>query len=168
MMSPVAYDHLSVPSRATAYSRLSCEPISTEPSLAMAGDETMGPPVGNAHQTVGRLGGSVNGDRPRCVAPNRNIACAGSIAYWGSGSAVPFWTSVDPGVRDALSAGQVQRPASQRRFSLQSRSLAQGDGSTCAQPTSTTHSARPTKTARLAAQGGASRRRKRNVRMGEG
>src|SRR5947209_18494574 len=124
MMSPVAYDHLSVPSRATEYSRSSCDPIKTDPSPAMAGDDTMGPPVWKVHQMVGLLGGSVNGERPRWVAPNRNMACAASTAYWGSASAVPFWTSAEVGVW-ALSTGQTQWPASQSLFSLQSRSLAQ-------------------------------------------
>ena len=83
MMSPVAYDHLSVPSRATSYSLPSCEPTSTEPSAATAGDDTIGPPVANVHQTAGFTAGSTNGERPRWVGPKRNIACAGSIAYCG-------------------------------------------------------------------------------------
>ena len=56
MMSPVAYDHLSVPSRATAYSLPSCDPTSTDPSPAIAGDDTIGPPVATVHQ-IGGLGG---------------------------------------------------------------------------------------------------------------
>src|SRR6185312_16246766 len=84
MMSPVAYDHLSVPSRATAYTLLSWEPTRIEPSAAMAGDETMGPPVAKTHQMLGLFAGSANGERPRCAGPKRNIACADSMAYCGS------------------------------------------------------------------------------------
>ena len=58
MMSPVAYDHLSVPSRATLYSLPSCDPTSTEPSPATAGDDTMGPPVAKVHQTAGLTAGA--------------------------------------------------------------------------------------------------------------
>ena len=89
MMSPVAYDHLSVPSRPTPYSLPSCEPTSTEPSAATAGDDTIGPPVANVHQTAGLTAGSTNGERPRWVGPKRNIAWAGSIAYCGSGNDGP-------------------------------------------------------------------------------
>src|SRR6185295_6709362 len=87
MMSPVAYAHLSVPSRAIAYSLPSCDPTSTDPSAATAGDETMGAPAVNVHQIDGLTAGSTNGERPRCVAPRRNIDWAGSIAYCGSGNA---------------------------------------------------------------------------------
>src|SRR6185312_5447209 len=161
MMSPVTYDHLSDPSRAMAYSRSSCDPISTDPSLAMAGDETIGPPVVKVHQMAGLFAGSVKGERPRWVAPKRNIDWAGSTAYCGSGSAVPFWTTVAAVGWAALSAGQTHRPASQSRFSLQSRSLTQGDGSTCAQAAETTHQPRPMRV--MAARGGASQ--ERNVLM---
>src|SRR4051794_3469915 len=89
MMSPVAYDHRSVPSRPTLYSLPSWDPISTEPSTATAGDDTIGPPVTKVHQTAGLTAGSTNGDRPRWVGPNRNIAWAGSIAYCGSGTDGP-------------------------------------------------------------------------------
>src|SRR5215813_9862287 len=89
MMSPVAYDHLSDPSRATAYSLASCDPTSTDPSPARAGDDTIGPPVANVHQIAGLTAGSTNGERPRWVGPNRNMPCAGSIAYWGSGTPGP-------------------------------------------------------------------------------
>src|ERR1043166_5810233 len=74
MMSPVAYDHLSVPSRATSYSLPSCDPTSTDPSAAMAGDDTIGALVMNVHQTAGFVAGSAKGERPRCVGPKRNIA----------------------------------------------------------------------------------------------
>ena len=50
-----------------------------------AGDDTIGPPVANVHQTAGLTAGSTNGERPRWVGPKRNIAWAGSIAYCGSG-----------------------------------------------------------------------------------
>src|SRR3982751_4477984 len=86
MMSPVAYDHLSEPSRATSYNLPSCEPISTAPSPASAGDDTIGPTVANVHHTAGFAAGSRKGERPRWVGPKRNIACAGSTAYWGTGS----------------------------------------------------------------------------------
>src|SRR4051812_35070053 len=120
MMSPVAYDHLSEPSRAAVYSLPSCDPTSTDPSPASAGDDTIGPPVGNVHQIAGLTAGSTNGERPRCVGPNRNIACAGSTAYCGSGTDGPT-----PGADMdawAVSPGHTQRPASHRRLSLQSLS----------------------------------------------
>src|SRR5438477_8302501 len=133
MMSPVAYDHLGDPSRPTAYSLLSCDPTRTEPSAATAGDDTIGPPVANVHQTAGLAGGSTNGDRPRWVGPNRNIACAASTAYCGSGTDGPVSPPAATDGRVA-SPGQTQRPASHRRLSLQSLSAAHGVGSTCAQP----------------------------------
>lgn len=132
MMSPVAYDHLRLPSRPTAYTFPSCEPTSTEPSAAIAGEETTGPAAWNAHETSGLTAGSTNGDRPRWVGPNRNIDWAGSVAYCGNGSAgVPVVLVVTDG--RLVSAGQTHRPASQRRLSLQSRSPKQGLGSTVAQ-----------------------------------
>src|SRR4029077_7375465 len=124
MMSPVAYDHLSVPSLPTAYSLPSCDPTSTDPSAPTAGDDTMGPPVCTVHQTDGLVAGSTNGERPRCVGPNPNIAWAGSRAYCGEGSG-----DAPPGPTPAArlaSAGQPQRPVSHSRFSLQSRSDAHG------------------------------------------
>ena len=133
MMSPVAYDHLSVPSRATLYSLPSCDPTSTDPSAAMAGDDTIGPPVTNVHQTAGFVAGSANGERPRCVGPKRNIACAGSTAYCGSGTDGPPSPAAGTEGR-AVSPGHTQRPASHRRLSLQSLSDAHGVGSTWAQP----------------------------------
>src|SRR5580692_8040943 len=132
MMSPVAYDHLSEPSRATAYNRLSWEPTSTEPSPAIAGDEMIGPPVWKTHQMAGLTAGSVKGDRPRCVAPKRNSAWAGSMAYCGSGNEAA--TPSPPGAARPADAGQTQLPASQSRLNLQSWSLAQGSASTWAQP----------------------------------
>src|SRR5215471_9544952 len=114
MMSPVAYDHLSDPSRATSYTLPSCEPTSTDPSAATAGDDTIGPPVANVHQTVGLTAGSTNGERPRWVGPNLNIACAGSSAYCGSGTDGP----PSPGAMTdgrVASPGQTQRPASHNR-----------------------------------------------------
>src|SRR3954452_6469496 len=109
MMSPVAYDHLSVPSRATSYSFASCEPTSTDPSTAMAGDETIGAPVANVHQIAGFVAGSANGDRPRWVGPKRNIAGAGSRAYGASGADAP---PRPPAATDgrAVSPGHTQRP----------------------------------------------------------
>src|SRR5580693_7457575 len=101
MMSPVAYDHLSVPSRATAYTRASCDPTRTEPSPPMAGDEMMGPPVWKAHQMLGLVAGSVKGERPRCVGPKRNIAWAGSTAYCGSGNDVDAPSPPPYGGREA-------------------------------------------------------------------
>src|SRR4051794_15175241 len=116
MMSPVAYDHLSEPSRATSYNLPSCGPTSTEPSPASAGEETMGPPVANVHQTAGLTAGSTNGDRPRWVGPKRNIPCAGSTAYCGSGTDGPRPDAATDG--RAVSPGHTHRPASHRRFSL--------------------------------------------------
>src|SRR5215470_6301708 len=110
MMSPVAYDHLSVPSRARAYSFASCDPTSTEPSPATAGDDTIGPPVANVHQTAGLSAGSTNGERPRWVGPKRNIACAGSTAYCGSASDDDSPGAVTEG--RFASPGQTHRPAS--------------------------------------------------------
>src|SRR5450432_947960 len=136
MMSPVAYDHLSVSSGPIAYTLPSCEPTTTEPSSAIAGDETIGPPVASAHQIVGLLIGSTKGDRPRWVGPKRNIACAVSIAYWGSGSAEAVALELGPEDACEASTGHTQRAASHRRFSLQSLSLAHGTGSTWAQPSS--------------------------------
>src|SRR5262252_281928 len=133
MMSPVAYAHLSDPSRPTAYSLLSCDPTRTAPSAASAGDDTIGPPVANVHQTAGLVGGSRNGERPRWVGPKRNIACAGSSAYWGSGTCGPVSPCAITDGRVA-SPGQTHRPASHRRLSLQSLSAAHGVGSTWAQP----------------------------------
>src|SRR4029079_6526159 len=139
MMSPVAYDHLSVPSRATLYSLPSWDPTSTDPSDATAGDETIGAPVMNTHWIDGFVAGSAKGDRPRCVGPTRNIAWAGSIAYCGSGTdgppRPPTWTD-----GRAVSPGHTQRPASQSRFSLQSLSDAGGAAATWAEltPASTT------------------------------
>src|SRR5262245_15759770 len=133
MMSPVAYAHRSDPSRATSYSLVSCDPTSTDPSAATAGDDTMGPPVANVHQTAGLTAGNTNGERPRWVGPNRNIACAASIAYCGRGTDGPV-SPCAPTEGRVVSPGQTQRPASQRRLSLQSLSAAQGVGSTCAQP----------------------------------
>ena len=133
MMSPVAYDHLSEPSRATSYNLPSWEPTSTAPSPASAGDDTIGPPVAKVHHTAGFAAGSRNGDRPRWVGPKRNIDWAGSTAYWGSGTDGP----PSPGaVTDGrvASPGQTQRPASHSRFILQSLSAAQGVASTWAQP----------------------------------
>src|SRR6185369_7987882 len=132
MMSPVAYDHLSVPSRATLYSLPSCDPTSTDPSAAMAGDDTFGALVMNVHQMAGFVAGSTKGERPRCVGPKRNIAWAGSIAYCGKGTDGPPSPPACTEGR-AVSPGHTQRPASQRRLSLQSLSDAQGAGSTCAQ-----------------------------------
>src|SRR4051812_46219780 len=129
MMSPVAYDHLRVPSRATSYTRPSCDPTRTDPSPPIAGEEMMGPPVWKTHQMVGLVAGSANGERPRCVGPKRNIAWAGSTAYCGSGSEVDDISLTLPRGREAL-AGQAQRPASHSRLSLQSWSLAQGTAST--------------------------------------
>ena len=133
MMSPVAYDHRSDPSRATLYSLPSCDPTRTEPSPATAGDETTGPPVANVHQTTGLTAGSTNGDRPRWVGPNRNIACAGSTAYWGNGTDGPPSPGAATDGRVA-SPGQTHRPASHSRLSLQSLSAAQGEASTWAHP----------------------------------
>ena len=164
MMSPVAYDHLSVPSRATSYTRLSCDPTSTNPSPAMAGEEMMGPPVWKTHQMVGLMTGSVNGERPRCVGPKRNIACAGSTAYCGSGSDAEDPSLTLPRGREAV-AGQVQWPASQSRLSLQSWSLAQGTASTWAQASGARQ--RPAKQRRRRA-GPRFTGRKRNVRMAQG
>ena len=106
MMSPVAYDHLSVPSRATSYSLPSCDPTSTDPSAAMAGDDTIGPPVAKVHQIAGLVAGSTNGERPRWVGPNRNIAWAGSIAYCGSGTR----RSAQPARAATEGRGGVARP----------------------------------------------------------
>src|SRR6185295_18115203 len=131
MMSPVAYDHLSAPSRATLYSLASCEPTSTDPSAASAGDDTIGPPTANVHQTAGFTAGSANGERPRCDGPKRNIACAGSTAYCGNGTEGPSPGAVTDG--RLVSPGHTQRPASHSRFSLQSVSAPQGVGSTWAQ-----------------------------------
>src|SRR4029077_13346339 len=131
MISPVAYDHLSVPSRATSYSLPSCDPTSTDPSAAMAGDETIGAPVMNVHQIAGFVAGSAKGERPRCVGPKRNIAWAGSTAYCGKGTDGPPSPPACTEGR-AGSPGHTPRPAAQRRFSLQSLSEAHGDGSTCA------------------------------------
>src|SRR4051795_2506681 len=89
IMSPGAYAHLSVPSRAMSYRLWSCETTRSEPSVAMAGDETIGAPVMNVHQIAGLVAGSANGERPRWVGPKRNIAWAGSIAYWGNGTDGP-------------------------------------------------------------------------------
>src|SRR5688572_1830639 len=132
MMSPIAYDPRSVPSRAISYTLPSCDPTSTEPSDASAGDDTIGPLVANVHQIAGLAAGSTNGERPRCVGPNRNIASAGSIAYCGSGTAGPKPGAPTDG--RLASAGHTQRPASHRRFSLQSLSAAHGFASTWAQP----------------------------------
>src|SRR5262245_17818389 len=141
MMSPVAYDHLSVPSRATLYSFVSCEPTSTEPSEATAGDDTIGAPVANVHQTDGFVAGSTKGERPRCVGPKRNIAWAGSSAYCGSGTDGPVRPPACTEGRE-VSPGHTQRPASHRRFILQSLSEAQGAGSTWAQESTATTVAR--------------------------
>src|SRR5262245_51360282 len=125
MMSPVAYAHRSVPSRPTLYSFVSCDPTSTEPSAASAGDDTTGPPVANVHQMAGFTGGRTKGERPRCVGPNRNIAWAGSTANCGIGTDGP----PNPGAATeglVASPGQTQRPASHSRLSLQSLSAAQG------------------------------------------
>src|SRR5579871_196379 len=171
MMSPVAYDHRSVPSRATAYTRLSCEPTTTEPSPAMAGDETMGPEVVRTHQMLGFTAGSVNGERPRWAGPKRNIAWAGSIAYCGSGSGAAPGSGPTPGACDA-EAGQTQWPASHSRFNLQSWSLEQGTASTWAHPSGPRQSARPRD--RPASQSGRDRAGgnltggKRNDRMPQG
>src|SRR6186713_1537705 len=132
MMSPVAYDPRSVPSRAISYTLPSCDPMSTEPSPATAGDDTIGPLDANVHQMAGLAAGSTNGERPRCVGPNRNIDSAGSIAYCGSDTAGPSPGAPTDG--RVASAGQTQRPASHRRFSLQSLSPAHGLASTWAQP----------------------------------
>src|SRR6516162_7641115 len=161
MMSPVAYDHLSVPSLAVAYSLPSWEPISTDPSLATAGEETIGPAVASVHQTAGLTAGSTNGERPRCVGPKRNIACAGSIAYCGSGSGTPAGPGAAPAAWVA-SAGQTQRPASQSRLSLQSRSPEHGTASTWAHDSP----ARPG--ARLVARSSAPAARERNRRTAAG
>src|SRR5215471_20684895 len=127
MMSPVAYDHLSDPSRATSYSLPSCEPNSTDPSSAIAGDETIGPPGMNVHQTAGFLAGSTNGERPRWAGPRRNIGWTGSTAYCGSGSgcvvggpAGPYVVITRGRVGRLASAGQRQWPAWQIRSALQS------------------------------------------------
>src|ERR1700690_52712 len=133
MMSPVAYDHLRVPSGPRAYSLSSCDPTRTEPSPPIAGDETMGPPVWKAHQIEGLPVGRTNGDRPRWVGPKRNIACADSTAYSGRDSEDAIAVDLPPPDRRKASAGQTQRAASHKRLSLQSLSLAQGFGSTWAQ-----------------------------------
>src|SRR3954464_12566056 len=122
IMSPVAYDHLSVPSRATAYSLPAWGPNSTDPSRAMAGEETIGPPVAYVHQTAGFLAGSTNGERPRCAGPRRIIPLTGATAYCGSGSGMggdgaPGVARVRP-----ASCGQRQLPAWQTRPLLQSLS----------------------------------------------
>src|SRR6266540_129137 len=131
MMSPVAYDQERVPSRATPYNFPSCDPTTTEPSAATAGDDTTGPPVATTHQIEGLTAGNTKGERPRCAGPSRNIACAGSIAYWGNG-VVGRSGALGPIERSAL-AGQTQRPTSHRRLSLQSLSDAHWFGSTWAQ-----------------------------------
>src|SRR3954451_3182564 len=110
MMSPGAYAPLSVPSRAIAYSFRSCEPTRIEPSAATAGEDTTGAPTVTVHQMDGFTAGSTNGERPRWVAPNRNIACAGSIAYCGSGNAGAPGPGV-PGTAREASAGHRHRPA---------------------------------------------------------
>src|SRR5262245_46554767 len=112
MMSPVAYDHLSAPSRATVYSFPSCDPTITEPSPATAGDDTIGPPVANVHQIAGLTAGNTNGERPRWVDPKRNIAWAASTAYCGSGSDGDSPGAITDG--RVASPGQTHRPASQR------------------------------------------------------
>ena len=108
-------------------SQESCDPP------AIAGDDTMGPPVVKPHQMLGLAAGWANGERPRWAGPKRNIACAGSMAYWGSGSGPAAPSRPTPEARDA-EAGQTQCPASHSRLSLQSWSLAQGTASTWAQP----------------------------------
>src|SRR4029079_3490352 len=89
MISPVAYDQRSVPSRATLYSLPSCDPTSTDPSEATAGDATIRAHLMNVHRIDGFVAGSAKGERPRWVGPKRNIAWAGSIAYCGSGTDGP-------------------------------------------------------------------------------
>src|SRR3954471_3734472 len=125
MMSPVAYVHLIDPLSKTSYHLPSCDPTSTDPSPGSAGEETIGPPVANVHQTAGLTAGSTKGERPRWVGPKRNIALAGSSAYWGNGTAGP---PSPPAITDGrlASPGHTQRPASQRRLSLQSLSAAHG------------------------------------------
>src|SRR6185295_15392608 len=132
MMSPVAYDHLIEPSRATSYNLPSCDPTRMDPSPATAGDETIGPPVANVHQTAGLTAGKTKGERPRWLGPKRNIACAGSIAYCGRGTDGDSPPAATEG--RVVSPGQTQRPASQSRLSLQSVSDAHCLGSTVAQP----------------------------------
>src|SRR3954449_2025380 len=78
MMSVVACDHLSMPSRPATYTRPSCEANATEPSSSSAGEDVMGPPVRNVQATWGFLGGITYGERPRCSGPNRNMVRAGS------------------------------------------------------------------------------------------
>ena len=125
-MSPVAYDHLSVPSRATRTPGCPATRPARTRRPAMAGEDMMGPPVGKIHQ-IGRLDwrGARTASGPRWVAPNRNIAWAGSTAYCGSGSDVDDPALTLPGGREAA-AGQTQRPASHSRLSLQSWSAGAG------------------------------------------
>src|SRR5450755_1400859 len=164
MISPVAYDHLSVPSGPRAYTLPSCDPTRTEPSPAMAGDETIGPPVWKTHQIAGLMAGSTNGDRPRWVGPKRNIACAGSTAYWGKSSDAVAVELPVPAGREA-SAGQTQRVASHSRLSLQSLSLVHGRASIWAQPSNRVQRAakRGKRRAWRQTAGGG-----RNVRMAQG
>jgi hypothetical protein len=163
MMSPVAYAHLRVPSGPIAYSLPSWDPTSTEPSAATAGDDTMGADAVKVHEIAGFTAGSTKGERPRWVAPRRNIAWAGSIAYCGSGNAGAPGTAPAAMARVA-STGHRQRPASQSRLSLQSLSDAQGDGSTWAHAASSSvapSTAAPTVARFMAGDG-------RDVRMAQG
>src|SRR5882672_6081545 len=111
------------PSRATAYSLPSCEPKSTVPSSATAGDETTGPPVATVQAISGLPAGRLNGERPRWAAPSRNIACAGSSAYCGSAATGPLPAAAAPAAEPPRApCDQTQVPASHTRSSLQSRS----------------------------------------------
>src|SRR5215831_17122308 len=134
IMSPVAYDHFRDPSCATSYTLPSCEPNSTDPSSAMAGDDTIGPPVWNAHHTAGFRAGRTKGERPRCAGPSRNIACAASTAYCGSGIVAGGAATTGGSLGRPGSCGHTQAPASQMRSALQSLSDPHGPGGTCAQP----------------------------------
>src|SRR5579862_4824289 len=84
----------------------------------------MGPPVVTVQAISGFVIDRANGERPRCAAPSRNIACAVSSAYCGSaGAAVD---DAPPGVAGAIPArapcGQTHLPASHTRSILQSLS----------------------------------------------
>src|SRR5258708_12602213 len=126
MMSDVRCDQRSVPSWAMLYTRPSCEPITTEPSSAMVGDEVIDPPVGNVHQTAGFLAGNRKGERPRWLTPRRNMGSGGSLTGVGRGGAPAAGVAAVPAAvrtRPAPGGGGHRHwPASQIRCRRQSRS----------------------------------------------
>src|SRR5258708_3482931 len=130
MMSDVRCDQRSVPSWAMLYTRPSCEPITTEPSSAMVGDEVIDPPVGNVHQTAGFLAGNRKGERPRWLTPRRNMGSGGSLTGVGRGGAPAAGVAAVPAAvrtRPAPGGGGHRHwPASQIRCRRQSRSDPQG------------------------------------------